>query len=244
MRNKHAVLGTALAVLVVSGSVWAASDSERPVVSKRSEAVSKTKLPKITITEAAASTNVGNTIIDEIDYYEPGDSENYYHSKITDPSVPWSEKCQLAIRHGRLELLSTESGGNLGGTIENGRSILRARLFCPELVAVFDIPADFVVHSAPHPEEVQPMSFETQMNSIRGVARDVGPFAYFSLVGGDANGFPSPGRTSLIRAEDGYAVDSTFNIGYRIEWVGAPDGPLAGGRGVSESSILMKAVGK
>ncbi len=228
MKSKNVVLGAVLATLVVSGSVWAASNRPLPVIEAQA---------------AAASSSVSQTIIDNIDHYDSSGAQATYHAKINDPNIPWSEKCQLAIRHGRLSLLSTDIGGTLGGTVENGRSFLRVRLLCPEPVAVFDIPADFVVHAAPHPEEVQPMSFETQMHSIKGEATNVGPFAYISLVGGNANGFESPGRTSLIRVENGYAVDSTFNIGYHIEWVGSPDGPLAGAKGSTDSSILMKAIG-
>jgi hypothetical protein len=232
MRNhRKAVFGAALA-LVVSGTLWAGS--ARP------------SLPLIKSAQVkAATSNVSQTIIDNIDEYQSGSAEDRYHAKIQDPNVSWQEKCQLAIAHRRLELLSSDLGGNLGGTREVGRSILRVRLFCPEPVAVFDIPANFEVHTAPHPEELREMSFDTHMHSIEGQGTNVGPFAAFRLVGGTANGYESPGRTSLIPEGDGnFAIDSTFNIGYRIDYVGAPGGPLDGASGTYQSTILMKAVGK
>jgi hypothetical protein len=230
MRSSRNVLSViVLGALVVAGSLWAGDNASIPVIRKGQQ----------------AQQSVSQAIIDVIDHYHSTDRENAYHAKINDPSVPWQEKCQLAIDHGRLQLLTSDLGGSLGGTRERATSVLWVHVLCPEEVAVLEIPADFVVDTAPHPEELQAMSFDTDMNAIEGKATDSTIFSVFHLVGGTANGYPSPGHTSLIPAEDGsFGVDSTFSIGYRIEFEGAKGGPLEGAAGKVESSILMKAVGK
>jgi hypothetical protein len=235
--NRNVVLGIALGTLVVAGSLWAES--------------ARTSLPiirgshKAPVGQKAAPSSASRAIIDNIDHYDSGDAERSYHSKITNPSIPWHEKCRLAIAHGRLSLLWSDIGGTLGGTVEHGRSTLRIRLLCPDQIAVVEVPADFEVHAAPHSEEVGPMSFDTDMAAIEASATDAGVFSSFHLVGGTSNGFKSPGHTTLIPTGNGdYAVDSAFNIGYHLEFTGAKGGPLEGASGSVDSSILMKAVGK
>jgi hypothetical protein len=234
MRNRNILVAATLGTLLVTGTLWAGSARiSLPVIKADQKAV------------AAAPSSVGQTIIDNIDQYDSSSAENSYHSKITDPSVPWQEKCRLAIAHRRLQLLSSDIGGTLGGTREVANSVLRVRLLCPELVAVVDVPTRFEVHSGPHPEEVGPMSFDTDMYAIEGIATNAGPFATFHLVGGTGNGFKSPGHTTLLpEGEGNFAIDSTFNIGYHLEFTGAKGGPLDGASGSVDSSILMKAVGK
>ncbi|HEV2851258.1 MAG TPA: hypothetical protein VHC97_00485 [Thermoanaerobaculia bacterium] len=239
--SRNVMLGAALSALAIAGALWAESARPSlPVIKK-----DRTAHPRGVAQKNVAQQNLSQVIIDNIDEYTSATQEQIYHAKIQDPQVPWQEKCQLAIQHRRLALLSSDLGGSLGGTIEHGSSTLRIRVLCPEEATVFEIPATFEVHTAPHPEEVQEMSFDTEMHAIEGSATDTGVFSSFHLVGGTGNGYPSPGHTSLIPAGDGnFAIDSTFNIGYRIEFVGAQGGPLEGASGKIESSIVMKAVNK
>lgn len=246
MRNhkKNVVLGAALGALLVAGALWAGEARETrpslPLIKSGQKAQQFT-------TKAAAPTGisaVSQAIIDAIDWYWPTAADNY-HSKVTNPSVPWHEKCRLAIAHGRLHLLRTDIGGSLGGTSEVGTSILRVHLLCPEEIAVLDVPANFEVHTAPHPEEIVEMSFDTQMHSLEGSVDGSELFSSFHIVGGTAHGYESNGHTTLLQDDAGnIAVDSTFNIGYRVEFTGADGGPLEGASGSAEGSILMKAYGK
>ncbi len=234
--RKNITLVASLGALAIAGALWA-EGARFSIPMIRGHHTQKS-------TRAAIS-SVAETIINNIDRYDPTNPEKAYHAKVTDPSVPWQEKCNLAIQHGRLALLATDIGGGLGGTRETGRSVLRVHLLCPTEIAVLDIPASFVVDTAPHPDTVQEMSFDTDMYSIEGTLKDDPLFSSFHLVGGSANGFKSPGHTSLIPAgKDSFAIDSTFNIGYHVEFVGAKGGPLEGASGSADSSILMKAVGK
>jgi hypothetical protein len=243
MRNfrnvRNLALGAVLGGLVIAGAAWAENPRTSVPVIKPAPAVQGSQKA------ASTSSSLSRTIINNIDHYDPSQPENYYHGKITDPSVSWQEKCRLAIQHGRLALLSSDIGGSLGGTREVGSSTLHIRLLCPDEIANFEIPASFTVDTAPHPEELGPMSFDTDMYAIEGSATNVGIFASIHLVGGTSNGTKSPGHTSLIPASDGsYAINSTFNIGYHLDFVGTKGGPLDGASGSIDSSILMTAVGK
>lgn len=244
LRNtRNFALGTVMGGLLIAGAAWAGAvrSSSLPVI-KPGKTVEGTQ--KAATTSGSVSP-LSRTIITNIDHYQSATQENYYHGKVTDPNVSWQEKCQLAIEHGRLALLRTDIGGGLGGTRELGTSTLHVMMFCPDQVADLEIPASFTVDTAPHPEELGPMSFDTDMYAIEGSATNVGIFASIHLVGGTSNGTKSPGHTSLIAADDGsYAVNSTFNIGYHLEFEGAKGGPLDGASGTIDSSILMTAVGK
>jgi hypothetical protein len=228
---RNVLLATALSALVVTGTLWAEDTRRLPLIKVDQKAV------------AAQTSDVSRAIIDVIDFYAP---VARYHATISDPNVPWQVKCELAMFHRRLHLLSSDLGGKLGGTREVGTSTLQVRLTCPDQEAVeFEIPASFEVHTAPHPDEVREMSFDTEMYSIDGSATDIGPFASIRLKGGASNGYSSPGRTSLKSASEGaLVVESSFTIGYYLEFEGAKGGPLEGLSGKTESSIEMQAVGK
>ena len=73
----------------------------------------------------------------------------------------------------------------------------------------------------------------------------VADFDLFQVTGGTANGFSSPGSTTLTRQSNGsYKVDSSFNVGYSITFKGAAGGHLAGYEGTTKGTVKMSAVGK
>ncbi len=236
---RKVVLGALVGGLAVAGLAWAGEG--------RSTSVPIIKAPRtVQGNQKVASTplTVEQVIINNIDHYQSSSSAAY-HAIIDNPNATFSQKCQAAIDHRRLSVFRSDLGGSLGGTREYGNSVLHFTLLCPEPVATFDIPATFTVDTAPHPTELGPMSFDTDMYAIEGSATNVGVFSSVHLVGGTSNGAKSPGHTSLIPADDGsYAINSTFNVGYHLEYVGAKGGPLDGVAGSIDSNILMTAVGK
>jgi len=223
MRNGNMLRIAVVAGLLTAGGAWAAT---LPVVKPNAKG-------KVTSRMAAQAAN----------NYSPATREQLYHARIRDPKVSWLEKCQLAMEHNRLQLLSTDVGGPLRGTLESGTSFLTARLYCPNsAVLTADIPTAFTVATAPHSDDPEGQSFDTNMYSISGSATDVPGFSSISLVGGTSNGYDSPGHFALISdGKGGYVIQSTFTIGYRIDYVGAPGGPLDGGSGSIEGSIVMQA---
>jgi hypothetical protein len=53
-------------------------------------------------------------------------------------------------------------------------------------------------------------------------------FDLLRITAGGGFGLPSPGHTTLTQQAVGWAVDSFFDITYRIDFIGAPGGPFAG----------------
>jgi len=65
-------------------------------------------------------------------------------------------------------------------------------------------------------------------------------FDLLRITGGNSFGLPSPGHTTLTQLPEGsWAVDSFFDITYRIDFVGAPGGTLAGRSGSTTGTIKM-----
>ncbi len=68
-------------------------------------------------------------------------------------------------------------------------------------------------------------------------------FDLLRITAGSGFGLPSPGHTTLTQVGGGnWAVDSFFDITYRIDFVGRPGGALAGMSGSTTGTIRMEAV--
>jgi hypothetical protein len=67
-------------------------------------------------------------------------------------------------------------------------------------------------------------------------------FDLLRITAGSDFGMPSPGHTTLIRESPTlWAVDSFFDITYRIDFIGHPGGPLGGMSGSTTGTIRMRA---
>jgi hypothetical protein len=92
--------------------------------------------------------------------------------------------------------------------------------------------------------EVQ--SFDTELLSLTGQLPDGDPdFDLLRITAGTNFGMPSPGHTTLTALPVGsghvWAVDSFFDIEYRIDFIGHSPGPLAGHMGSTTATIRMSA---
>jgi hypothetical protein len=169
-------------------------------------------------------------------------SDNEYHAKIKNLTDP-DEIYALKLEHNQLSINEEVLGGVLHGAIESGNSSVTVHLTGTEVAHSVTLPARFEVHSAPHNPGAEIDTFATDMYRIEGALSNDRVFRSLHLVGGSGNGYPSPGQMTLIDKGDSVLVDSFFNIGYRIEFVGADGGPLAGQSGVIEGSVTMRAHG-
>jgi hypothetical protein len=98
-------------------------------------------------------------------------------------------------------------------------------------------------HVGPRTPGEPVQSFDTDMLKIQGQLPPGDPdFDLLRITAGTAFGMPSPGHTTLTRAPGGsWAVDSFFDITYRVDFVGAPGGPLGGMSGSTTGTIRMQA---
>lgn len=87
-------------------------------------------------------------------------------------------------------------------------------------------------------------SFDTDMFRLQGTLPPGDPdFDLLRITAGADFGLPSPGHTTLTKLPDGtFAVDSFFDITYRIDFVGAAGGSLAGQNGSHVGTVRLGTV--
>jgi len=87
-------------------------------------------------------------------------------------------------------------------------------------------------------------SFDTEMQNIQGQLPPGDPdFDLLRITAGSGFGMPSPGHTTLTRQAGGnWAVDSFFDITYRIDFIGHSGGHVGGMSGSTTGTIRMVAV--
>jgi hypothetical protein len=135
-------------------------------------------------------------------------------------------------------------GGPLGGEVENFSSTAVFQVSGTGALSgwnrVISVPLGVQVATAPRTNGAPVQTFKTDMQRIQGSISGDPDFDLFQVVGGTANGFPSPGSTTLTRQADGsFAVSSQFNVGYSIRFTGAAGGKLAGYEGVTTGTVTM-----
>jgi len=138
-------------------------------------------------------------------------------------------------------------GGPLGGEVENFNSVAVFQVSGTGALAgwtrTLTVPLTVQVATAPRSPGATVQDFDTDMLRIQGGISNDPDFASFQVVGGTDNGFPSPGHTTLTRQADGsFRVDSKFQVGYQIKFVGTDSGKLSGFGGATDGTVNMKAV--
>ncbi len=137
-------------------------------------------------------------------------------------------------------------GGPLGGEVENFNSTVTFQLSGTGSLSGWNrtvsIPLAVQVATAPRTPGAPTQTFNTNMERIQGSISGDPDFDSLEIVGGTANGFSSPGTTTLTRQSNGtFNVASRFNVGYSIRFVGAAGGKLAGLSGSTEGTVVMSA---
>lgn len=130
-------------------------------------------------------------------------------------------------------------GGTLGGHQQNYTATLDMPLVGHGTLAGFNrfiaMPLSYVeTHSAPRTPGTTPQLFPTLLWAMQGQIVGDPDFDLLRITAGTGFGMPSPGHTTLTRLGppgSNWNVDSFFDITYRIDFVGAPGGQLAGRSG-------------
>jgi hypothetical protein len=139
----------------------------------------------------------------------------------------------------------SEAGGTLLGEKECSDSTLLLSLNGTGALVGYSrsmqLSIGFETHVAPHTPGDPVQSFDTDMFRLFGQVTGDPDFDLLRIVGGTDFGLPSPGHTTLTQLPGGnWAVDSFFDITYRIDFVGHPGGPLGGMSGSTTGTIRMQ----
>jgi len=95
---------------------------------------------------------------------------------------------------------------------------------------VLHVPLNGTMTTQPRTPGDAVQSFDTEMLQLQGQLPPGDPdFDLLRVTAGASFGLPSPGHTTLTQLPNGnWNIDSFFDITYRIDFIGAPGGPLAG----------------
>lgn len=160
--------------------------------------------------------------------------------------LPPGTEIHVAAEHDRFFNVSHVPGGPLGGEVEQFQSFLELELSGTGDLTGFhrSIPmqAACETHTGPRVLGAPVQSFDTDMFRIQGQITGDPDFDLLRITAGTGFGLPSPGHTTLRLEPSGtdWQVDSFFDITYRIDFVGAPGGPLGGLSGSTTGTIRMQ----
>jgi hypothetical protein len=140
--------------------------------------------------------------------------------------------------------LCEDVGGSLGGNVDCFDSTLNLEVTGTGLLAgfnrVLNIPVGTEVHTGPRNPGDPVQDFDTEMYSLQGDIFGDPDFEFLQIRAGANYGLPSPGHTTLTQKSNGnWAVDSFFDVSYRIDFQGAPGSMLDGMAGSTNANLRM-----
>ncbi|RIK66616.1 MAG: hypothetical protein DCC66_13005 [Planctomycetota bacterium] len=149
--------------------------------------------------------------------------------------------------HREFGITNSGPGGGLGGEFEQFNSFAGINLQGTGALAGFNrfvgMQLQCETHIGPRTLGAPVQSFPTDFFMMQGQLPPGDPdFDLLRITAGTAFGMPSPGHTTLTQRPGGtWNVDSFFDITYRIDFIGAPGGALAGMSGSTTGTVRMQA---
>lgn len=137
-----------------------------------------------------------------------------------------------------------QPGGSLSGEKSCAGATLQMPMVGTGALGGFNrninLPINLEIHTAPRLPGMPVQAFTTDTFRLFGQVLGDPDFDLLRVVAGTDFGLPSPGHTGLTQLPGGnWAVDSFFDITYRIDFVGAPGGALAGRSGSTTGTVRI-----
>lgn len=146
--------------------------------------------------------------------------------------------------YGFFNIVNT-SGGSLGGDREEFEGFLQFDMMGTGILSgysrLINFPVSMVwIDNAPRGSG-SPQSFASDLFRLLGQLPPGDPdFDLLRIAAGTDFGMPSPGHTTLTKQGGGnWQVDSFFDITYRIDFIGAPGGPVGGMSGSTTATARI-----
>ena len=132
-------------------------------------------------------------------------------------------------------------GGGLGGEAQQWNASLQLNLTGTGAYLGYNrfivLTATGETHSAPRTPFAPVQSFNTDLYALQSQVTGDPDFDLLRITAGTGFGMPSPGHTTLYQVGGGWAVDSFFDITYRVDFIGSPGGPFAGRSGSTTNTL-------
>src|SRR5688572_6712046 len=157
--------------------------------------------------------------------------------------LPAGSTIQIAARLANFSSVLRGPGGGLGGEFQQWSATFDMAMTGTGVYSAYN---RFLVlnvvgetHSAPRTLFAPVQSFATDLFALQGQITLDSEFDLLRVTGGTGFGMPSPGQTTLTQSGPGWAVDSFFDITFRVDFIGNPTGPFAGRSG-STTNVLHR----
>ena len=155
--------------------------------------------------------------------------------------LPAGSPVNIAARLVGFALTNAGPGGTLGGEFQQWAASLELSLTGTGIYNGYNrflvMTVSGETHSAPRVPFSPTQSFDMDLHALQGQIVGDPDFDLLRITGGAAFGMPSPGHTILTQSGTGWAVDSFFDVTYRIDFVGNSTGTFAGRSGSTTEQL-------